>query len=137
MVDVSVLDELAGAAEVSGELLDDGDEEPMVDDDGDELELVSLLVDGVGVVIVGLVSVVGAAGGSDFLQAPSAAKAAARATHLIELRMFTPTGIGGQCRDGARPVVATASVIDGTACRHCPKEPKPVRDAAPVPQLDR
>ena len=44
-------------------------------------------VEGVDIVEV---SVVGGAGGSVLLQAPSAAKVAASATHLIELRMFTP-----------------------------------------------
>lgn len=121
VVVVSVpLDELEGVAEVPVGLL-------IVDEDGDvdvEPGLVVLPVDGVVVVVVldvvEVVSVVGAAGGSDFLQAPSATKAAARATHLIEMRMFTPT-VWGQCGDGARPASRAASVIDGTACRRCPK----------------
>lgn len=44
---------------------------------------------GEGVGIVELESVFGIAGGSVLLHAPSTANVAARATHLIELRMFT------------------------------------------------
>ena len=96
------LDELDGVDAIPGVLPDDGEEEPIVDEgDVDAVpEPAPPLVAGAGVVVVDvveLVSVVGAAGGSDLLQAPSAAKVAARATHLIELRMFTPA-IWGQYR---------------------------------------
>ncbi len=82
-------DELDGVEELSGMVLegDDGD-------DGDVFpDPIVPVVDGVGVlvVVVELLLVVGVAGGSFLLQAPSAARVAARATNLIELSMFTPT----------------------------------------------
>lgn len=110
-------DEPDGDEELSGIVLDDDedpvDEEPeddgLIDDDdpdGDDDE--GLVVDGdvveelpeddgiggVVVVVVDVVSVVGVAGGSLLWQAPNAATVAARATHLIGLRMFTPRGHG-------------------------------------------
>ena len=99
-----LLEELDGVYELSGMVHDDGedgfieDEDDEGDDglivDGEVVVDVLSVVDGVAgpvvVDVVELVSVVGAAGGAVLLQAPSAATVAAIATHLIELRIFTP-----------------------------------------------
>ena len=97
VIGLMLLDELDGVDDDDGLIVDDDDGvldvlpelmPPDVDGDGEVDD-----VDGLGIVVV---SVVGVAGGSLFLQAPSAAKVAATATHVIgrriELRMFTPKG---------------------------------------------
>ncbi len=104
LIGAMLLDEPDGVDVPTGAVLDD---EGLIDEDDGEVlpEVVPLEVDGIVVLgVVELVSVVGVAGGSVLLQAPSAATVAAMATHLIELRIFTPT-VWGQCRRvRARPV---------------------------------
>ncbi len=114
-----------GDIAVPGIAVDD-EEDGLIVDDEDGLmvddDLVDVLSDvvGEGVGIVELESVFGIAGGSVLLQAPSTANVAARATHLIELRMFTPRG---SVRKSKRAPFAAAaeSAIARTPCQPSPK----------------
>ncbi len=115
VLDIVPLDELDGIGDVLGIVLEDDDdglidedEDGLVEDDeliGEEdfVDVLSVVVDADGAGTVELVSVLGIAGGSVLLQAPSAARVAARATHLIVPRMFTPRGQGQNPRVRARP----------------------------------
>ena len=110
VLDIVPLDDVSGIVlEDDEDGLIDEDEDGLVEDDdeliGDEdfVDVLSVVVDVDGAGIDELVSVLGIAGGSVLLQAPRTARVAARATHLIVLRMFTPRGQGQNPRVRARP----------------------------------
>ena len=134
VVGLMPLDEFDGIDEEDeDEGIDDDEDGLIVEEDGvfDELpELMLPELDGDGdvddVEELGIVvlSVVGVAGGSLFLHAPSVTKVAATATHVIEprieLRIFSLLG-DGTSPEVARAAIAIGSAIDRTRCRPNPK----------------